>query len=934
MVDSPEPECDSLSSASTTSSFDLPDYLLHALTPVRKATKKNSCYKERRSKIVEDRTKRLKDRSNMIKSKLERLKKDQEVLTRGFSKKLSDNLKSAKERKVVHLEERKRRARQVQVSALSCLFIRSNDVFESGSEGRCLYSRSQIEKEKTQKVIILQRGIRLFLLKKNIKFLKDFNFSEKIWKWSYPQALKFLRPDAILPKIMLTILRCLRLPDVSATSNYKCFFYSLILLADIRTSLYLHIPLGFNSNTCKAETNNFTNSIAILLIKLASSLTYSFILLLYCDPKQLADQFSPERINFSKRWRIYHFIFQIFKEVHFQNCKFLLEEAIRISDQELHLLEEEDVHLTNQRGEYGTCLDFFVKMNPAQSSRSDNWLYFGMLKMQFLSSISEYCLNKKVPSQPFIRVDQNALSEMFLDRCLSSDRLILYERLNYNVPPNISIFTWRQYWINYYCKGGSFPLRGNQNHPMSMQTGLFRLASSEVGYIDDSHRAARLELYGDSLDQKYETKLNENNFLVYLKSLDEIAREIFLMVFHYCLCFEHADRSKAQEITLTEFKTLTRSYQITGKSTELEICQYFKFHFCCLRNLVVIEPLALAYVPARCSEFIGLLSMSNQIRRGNFDDFFSFYRELELACCSLWVWRCRFTSVYNFKIFENVCQYASQKNLRIENGTNSAHLRFPIFYEFLSLEDPALGLSLNNYKATIDAFFEYPDLTDFSYNGRSYLYFRLVYFSYLFRPQKEGCFLSFHSGCHEFSVFFSKHLANIKRRHREVIMSTAIFHLVLNYFFFGSDSGNLDNFDITSLNTSKLAQEIFRNEEKQSRFDSIVSVLESCAGCKLANSTLKSFYRYFFFEYDKLCSKEESSLIKLVLEDKFYFIATNNFNSSYSTDSILRSNFRNYSCVVKGLISDSETVMQKIYDLYCPLLNWIYKDIGEPLRVL
>lgn len=935
MEDSPEPEYDSLSSASTSSSFDLPDYLLHALTPVRKSTRKNSCYKERKSKIVENRTKRLKDRSSMIKSKLERLRKNQESHTRSFSEKLSDKLKSARERKIAYLEERKQRARQVQISALSCLLILTNNVSEGRSTGSCLHSGSQRERENILKVVILQRSIRLFLLRKNIKYLKDLNFFEKIWKWSYSQTLRLLRPDGILPKIMLTILRCLRLPDVSINSSYKCFFYSLVLLADIRTSLFLHIPLGINSNTWNAKSNNFTNSITILLIKLAYSMIYSFIFLISCDPEQLADQWSLERMQFSKRWRIYHFIFQIFKEVHFQNCKFLLEEAMRISDQEMHLLEEEDVHLSKQRREYGNFFDFFIKMNPAQSSRSDNWMYFGILKNLFLSSIGDYCLNKEVPSQPCIRVDQKALLEMFLDRCLSNDRLILYKGFNYNVPPNISIFTWRQYWIDFYCKGGCFPLKGKQNHPVLMQTGLIRLASHEGADIDGSHHTARIELYGDLLEHKYETKSNEKNFLLYLKNLDEIARENFLMTFNYCLFFEHVNRSKVQETLLAEFNSLTRTYQINGRSTDLEIYQYFKLHFFCLRNLVSIAPLALSYVPAKCSEFIKLLSTSNQITRSIFNDFFAFYRELELACYSLWVWRCRFTSFYNFKIFENVCQFASQKNLRIENGTNSPHLRFPIFYEFLSGGDPALGSSLNNFRATIDAFFEYPDLTDFSYNEKSYFYFRLVYLSYLFRPKKKCGSLSFHGGCNEFSVFFSKHLESIRSRYREIITSTAIFHLVLNYFSSGFDSENFDSFAIrSSLSTCRLAQEIFGNEETQSKFDSIVKVLETCTGCKFSDSALKSFSRYFFFEYNKLFSEEETSLTKLVLEDKFFFIASNNFNSSCSTDSILSSNFRNYSYVVKGLISDFDVIIQKIYDLYSPLLNWIYKDIGEPLRVL
>ena len=930
MQDSSEEANDSISMSSTSTLFELPEYILRNLTPAKKSDSKDKNHRIRKLQIIQSKTLKLKKRSQTIQRKIQNLRLHQELISNKIAVNLSDNLHRANDRRMAFLAKRRERARKVQLNSLRLPVVLPLSVesiaFPKNGESRIEFAIGDI-----QSIIIIQRSIKKYVLLLNVNHFKTFQVSKRLTQMTYNEILLLLKPLTEFTKTTVSILRNLNLPDILPQQRYKSFLYSLIMIADYKDSLIHHTHSGFNTNISDRNMNNLANSVSLLLFKLADSVLNKFTEFIHSDLNEIRDPWSLPKLELCKSWKVYHFLFQAFRTLHFNNCMVIINDAMEIANKQLLVCKAIEIEI--QRERYANNHKYLYKLSQVFNFSSTEWAYFGEDPDTFINNIKLQVFDKILPERPKVKAGVEVLEG--LDNIIesSSNHSIIFGRHIFNIPPKIPINKWRKYWIQQYRAEKRINIRNRYGIPNTLRSGFFNLnhqtTLSNI-YIENVFR----ELGMVSIHNKYESLRLEKDLHLFLTDFDLIVSDVFLILFEYCIKFEDSNNSEGFDIAITQFRTLKNSYQVANPNTNEELLQYFKLHFLCLSHLASIGPFVLDFVPIACSGFIDILNNLKQVSLNEFEVFINFYEELEILVMNLWVNKCKNDSIKKIKSFENVCQFISKKNFKIENATNSPHLRFPLFYNFLSRYDRDFDRHVLLYNSIIDSTFEYPDFESFLVNASSLRYFRHIYINSIL-DNLWNCNNNYDPdySTNEFNVFFKEEMKVLIIKCRALLISDCVLHLILNICSKAKTSLNTQqNQNLKGVNILKMADIIVRYFSENINAPDIDAFIYKIIDDHFEidlSLDIDILVSYVHKEYNTLIEKDGYSLLKQTLTEKFVkLINTDPISTEF--EYLLKGNFKYFSIPTRQVIAEINEILEEIYDLYSPLLNWIYKDIGKP----
>lgn len=953
---------------SPSSSFELPYHILKNMTPVKNrrgsdsdsdrtpegSPTKDSVHQMRKQQQLNCRTFKLRQKQQTITERINELKQKRQLLIAASSQKLTESLNSAHRRRESFIQDVKNKAklsieRQEKMSNLMFKCDLSIEIGATDHLGPSL--GPSIGQERMwyddKKIKVIQRAVRAKLLAKRVREFQQSRPFEKLLNYSYRKVLLHLKEKSEFSLLINQLLTSLNLPDLSSCQNYKSFQLSFVIISDMKDSVRFNHHSGVNSNVSKNPLDNLlSNALPLLTFKMSQILIRTFTRFL--NESSLHDiitPFSMERLKLAKVWRYYHFVFDCFKSNHLKNCLVINESAIDIVNRQLDIVDllsvesglDEDIQGLHHQRKF--LLNSRVNLNTTIVPEvTKDWTNIGMTSSEFIQSIQDITeLVNNIPSFPQVRADMSALNEATKSNRRSNQSFKKFEiglnsldSMCFIIPPGISVFDWRKYWMDKLMKdklGSSVLHHGETQHselygiPRKMSTGrISPMLDYQFEDNEDYEKLGILKVY-----EKYENLHRIETFPELLHQVAANANYVFLNIYDFIknntefpsLLFE--DNDDCLQDIMNDFesiKTILDDYEESDNyATALK---YFRLHLSNMRTLLSVGGFERFKVISRIEILMEELSQPDEnadvsyYRNHIIDHIAKVYWDLEIIIFIKWVNLCKLPSIRYMKFFENIYKFVSSKSHRIEMGTNSPHLRFPKFYKFLE-DNYDAGFSFN-YLTMVRASLEVPTL---SKNGprllaskRAFLFYKKVFINYIFSERKQSI------KHNDFIELYEADFASIGDKLSRILLTSTIMNILVNC-----------NNKPGKPNYHQIGEFVYTNLKEWPPNALVAKVINEIYG----DNTDQNWLQVYLTR--QIGSTQSTNGIKLVLAKKFKQIFNEESNSAAflsNRRSIITSNFQFIIKHAVNLTNEINCLVELIYEVYNPLLNWIYRDIGEP----
>lgn len=955
---------------SPSSSFELPYHILKNMTPVKNRrgsdsdsdrspegpTTKDNAHQMRKQQQLNCRTFKLRQKQQTITERINELKQKRQLLIAASSQKLAESLNSAHRRRESFIQDVKNKAklsieRQEKMSNLMFRCDLSIDIGATDPLGSSLGSSlepslGQSLSYDEKKIKVIQKAIRTKLLAKRVRKFQQFRPFEKLLNYSYRKVLLHLKEKSEFSILINQLLSSLNLPDLSSCQNYKCFQLSFVIISDMKDSVRFNHHSGVNSNVSTNPLDNLlSNALPLLTFKISQLLIKTFTRFLNeASLEDIIAPFSMERLKLAKAWRYYHFVFDCFKSNHLKNCLVINESAIDIANRQLDIVDllsvesglDEDIEVLHHQRKF--LLNSKVNLNTTIDLEvMKDWTNIGMTSSEFIQSIQDITeLVSILPSSPQVRADISALNEATKSNRRINQSFKKFEigfnsldSTSFIIPPGISVFDWRKYWMDKLMKdkvASSEPHHSETQHsemygiPSKMSTG--RISSMLDYQFEDNEDYEKLGIL--RVYEKYENLHRIESFTELLHQVAANANYVFLSIYDFIknntefpLLLLEEDDDCLQDIMndFESIKIILDDYEESDNySTALN---YFRLHLSNMRTLLSVGGFERFKVISRIETLMEELAQPHansdiHYYKKQIDNVSRVYWDLEIIIFIKWVNLCKIPSIRYMKLFENIYKFVSSKSHRIEMGTNSPHLRFPKFYKFI--EDNYDADFSFNYLTMVRASLEIPTLSRNSprllASKRAFLFFKKVFINYIFNERKQSI------RHNDFIELFEADFVSIEEKLSRILLTSTIINILVNY---NSKSGKPNYHQIGTF--------VYTNVNDWPPKTLVAKVIKEIYG----DSTDQNWLQVYLTR--QISSTQSTNGIRLVLSKKFKQIFDEDSNSAAYLSkrrSIITSNFHFITKHAVELTNEINYLVELIYEVYNPLLNWIYRDIGEP----
>lgn len=956
---------------SPSSSFELPYHILKNMTPVKNrrlsdsdtdsspgSPTKDSSHQMRKQQQLNYRSFKLRQKQLKITERINELKQKQQLLVAANSQKLTESLNNAHKRRESFINDVKIKAklsieRQEKMSNLMFKCSDLKSALESDDD-MDIDSIDNLDGYDVARVKVIQNAFRKRLLMNRVAAFRKCRPFEKLLNYSYRKVLLHLKEKSEFSLLINALLTSLNLPDLSSSQSYKCFQLSFIIISDMKDSVRFNHHSGVNSNVSNNPLDNLlSNALPLLTFKISQILISTFNKFLTSSSMDsILNPFSIERLELAKVWRYYHFVFDCFKANHLENCLVINESAIKVVSRQLDIVSDvtstssetdmdEDIEsIRNQRKfllSSKVNLDNIQQLAPQHEVIKD-WTNIGMSPNEFIQSIKDVTgLITMLPTIPQVKADMSALNESTNNRTINQNVKIFEfainskrDNINFFIPPGISVYDWRKYWMDKLMrdKMGPEPITQSELYgiPSKMSTGRVNPSMFDDQFEDneDYEKLGILKIY-----DKYENLHRIEDFRELLLQLDNNANNLFLSIYdfiksndeYYLLLFED-DESCLQEIKndFESIKSVMNYYEEAENYSN--VLNYFRLHLSNLKTILSLGGFERFKIISRIEELMNELSQPydtadvNYYKRQLIDNISKIYWDLEIIIFIKWVNFCKLPSLHYIKLFENIYKFISSKDHRIEMGVNSPHLRFPNFYKFIE-NNYSTDFSFN-YLTMVRASLEVPSFSKHSpsllISRKAFAFFKKVFINYIFSEGQQSLRLN------EIIELFESNFKSIDSSLTKILLSSTIINILVN---FDSSRNNRANYH----QIGDLVYTKFNEWSLENLVTTILNLVYDHYG-----TTEKNWLRVYLLR--QIESFHGHNPIKKILSKKFCQIfETENNTSTYLNNRrlIITSNFQFISKHVIDLTNEINCLIELIYEVYNPLLNWIYRDIGEPL---
>lgn len=836
-----------------------------------------------------------------------------------------------------------------------------------------------------KRIIRIQRYMKYKLFKQNLNNLNDKEALQKLLTTSYDETKRSLKDENSISKSLVSVLSYMKLPDYTPTHKYRSFRFAFILIADMNESIATHSHSGINSNS--ALDRNLSNSLAIMLYKISYDLINQMITLFKSSSRDILSRISLERLKFGKTWRLYHFVFSCFKSIHLQNCISIATDVLKIIDTQLHLsyssgipvrsdssgnrastsritesIEEESIKGIQDTKHFLLINESFLKQKLTRSSEANGsnrlidkyeWTFIGQLAEEFVNSIENLLKRTLAPRNPIFKASFEALDQKLRNDNLQTLKYIELNSISYFIPPGISVSAWRQYWMNKLKK--EYKRQKEEkvlSAPKTIRTGTNREPNAEKHTENVNYE----ELGIRSIHTKYEKLMKMTDLNKSLLHLEKIVRDAFLSFFEYVWQLQElsVSESESESEFLTFSGFLSDHHDLTSYSTEEYsydsneslIMKYFKLHLIVLYGLLKASNMFSVNTISSIDELIQETteneSVPNSETRASesiqcmIQKYSQAYWDLEITLFGSWIKFCKFDNLEKVKNFENTFKFISAKKFSVSMGTNSPQLRFPNFYKFINHQQTLTMLS--KYLNIIKASYEIPNLKArplmHILDKNAFCFFRQNFVNFMIvGVDRSVCEKLMEADLknNEILDLFEDDFSDIMIKFRSLLVSNLALILIQNFNLLHQLRFNLA---IVSKFSNDIYDFLLQNEEEvHNDIESIVKqiVLAYWEYQDSQSQVRASLESYLLKEMRKLNNQPANGSIIEILISKFASIFRTDGNAQSldsERDLVIKTNFRFFDKQVMEITRGMIETIDLIYQIYNPLLNWIYMDIG------
>ncbi|CUM65260.1 uncharacterized protein PRCAT00002893001 [Priceomyces carsonii] len=852
-------------SVSSFDGFQLPSSVLKNLTPTKSPghprspiSPRDTQHYERRKSYLLARTHRLKERKSMIDERVLNVAQKRRLLKNKRLRNLNRSLEMASARRNEYLAAISKRAHNFQsrlVASDEPYDLCQESIFKENIRNTPNFEYEELE---IRKLVLIQRRIKKYLLQKAVLLLENTSFLDQFMHMSFNECTKILQTDSVERSSMLTILRCLDIPDITYRQTYKTFFYAFILICDLNDSIKRNVHPTYNTNIEDEQQNMFNNFIWLLLFKIANLLISSFK-----DLLSSRDFHKP--YAFIDNWNQYIFLFNIFKTNHLHNLRRILNQSLEIVSRQ--------VEITNQDNEISKIKDNLTKekllLHKYRHTKVENRI--NVDELRFIELIKSSISQIQVP-------------EIFYYRILTNQ--IIFENYKFSLPPVLSNKLWRRYWFLEYLK----EFIENRQHPLLLRTGYIRPFSDNVLHIDEVLSSLGLTSVYEQFDILHGLPLIELQY-----RFVELLNKDFMVFVKFSKM--NKEFNENHETFLEKYNQLADSWEDASSDLRTYLVEYFQI----LTDLTnSYRYTSLHEIPQIC---LARVLSSLELTMSTIHDVLHSYKEYKLLLINLWINKCKFKGFANFSMCENVMIFIfNNAALRFLIYTNSPQLKYPKFYEYLS--SSGYSVKLSSYSSILEGAFDLPALMNENLNPKSVKFFSLVFRKSIVDGNLLGHELN-DTYLHEF-----KRLGDIVAN---LIESTLTLNLILNFY------NNVDtDQSIILLKPNEMIQKLL------DRKDDLATIVNSClTSGPYDNLRLQQFLKYH---------RHSLTSIRTILTQKFLNLLCADYGSA-NFNAILHSSFYYSREYATKVARDVHHTVYFVCKLHSPLLNWIYKDIGEPSEV-
>lgn len=843
-----------------------------------------------------------------------------------------------------------------------------------------------------QQVLVIQKAFRRRLLISKVEQLRRSNLLFIISRRSSDNLKKLLSPNMSSFNKIYEVLDSFNLPG-----SYRLFIYSLIMMAEFKDSISESVPHpGYNTNLYKDEENDkedkFARMISILVYKASYILSKAFRKLIHkSDWDSLLSPYSIERLKFAKLWKQFHLYFDIFRPNHLRRTIKTSSIAIELFDSKIASfvdgIEDESVLSTVKADRdwlEGKRSKLVQKLNYLYDEAKvcevvSPWTQavcsvIGYEEIhQQISLAIENCLQK--PSSIDLSATQQALAELNLSlvnkKALPSGlrypttHIIKINNRTYYFPPFITINQWSKYIVEKHLNRPVDKLE-TYGIPKVLKTGfistkvslLLFVAENHPLHIEDVFKFFNLETIFDKVSNfinGIEGREIEEN----ISKLDDFLTNAFLNIFEYCMQFHDLLKSNSYEV-ITSLLTKVRLFRCMPSLRQTLaggrlIIRFFELHFKSLMSLANVAPPSLGFLSSRCTDFLDLLKLledDSQFTNEHMIDIVLFYQGTDIIIHDLWLRKCYASYENDIAGFASAMCLASSyygpQVYHVNRSTNSPHLRYPKFYEFLYQNDYTFGTNIgSNFEALFKASNSIPSLevrVGQSRNVKSSEYFQKIFASFLVSDNKGSIesLMSKKSSENELTKLFTQELKTLIIESRSVLITGIVLAIVGQVYSQVQVVGNTCKRKNLNYYMNGVGEKLFKYVKSRLEKESCSlqmreihqliksTILENLQEHVDIDSSSIEFHEKFLVTYlakDIGTASTENIVVARTLQDKLVKV----LSETNEPSRLIRGNFIHLYNETMNLKKSFEAFFRGFYGLYFPILDWIYEDIGTPV---
>ncbi|KAI5951472.1 hypothetical protein KGF54_004546 [Candida jiufengensis] len=930
----------------TFSNFQLPNDILKNLTPVIKSPPRDKSKNQLlRNNHIKNIQLRLNNQNNKINKTIKDLKIETTKKIEFQTFKLNENYKIAKFRRENYLNLIKERAGK---------FITNNN-YNNNDKGRILsagtenkeYGKSRINSVNSLKlhfnipfshispstienITNFQSRSRQYLLRTSVKFLQQSNFLKKFNKMPFNQVLTCLNSESSIKKSLCFVLKYLNITkDVFET---KIFLYCFIMISDFNDCMQNgpYQP-GFNHNinydninsnsgtfNSNEESNFFNNFIWVLLFKYSTYLLEEFTNLVHGDNQPMIT------CKLQSYWEDYKFIFKIFKWNHYLNIKKILYSSISIVDQQLKILNNNNNK--NNPFDEGDNIN-----NDIFHQKERMTMELNLLDNYNLKSLQEFNSSARVKN--FKEKLSNKINDIYLsykhynksNSRLSTNNFIqnkanyiCYNNLKFHIPHFLPLEKWRSYWRAYYFENNFKD--NNNNHECESNVPL-KLKSGYLGEINSYYYNGMSKFDGGNRYINEESKINYFELIDSMIDVKSVTlKEIYEILFNYYIQFSSIEEFPNDDLdSESDYEETFEfiEYSINDESNFDHDIEYFN----------KIKSLFKHY--DQLNKFNHIINNENNHQKLDNEIILQLKYEILIQYLN----KCHFGNGSNndftkFKKFENlitIFNLSNFKNLKFSIYTLNPQLLFPKFYKKFMMRNHYLSLikHVDYLEPTLVASSKYSlnRVLQFesTHNLLSFKFFNNLFINHMLNIDKcleEGKMQvdGFDTVDKEDEILsnFESDFLKYNQELKKLLKLNCFGIMYKNYF---PNYSNVLQSSIINL---------FTTYEEYYKINTL-DLSSSAPHTDLSQTDVLKFFNYYHHHNENITQILSIKWLDLMKEKTSQY---NNRNQTFNLIAYNDPNFKFYVKEINELSNEIFRFSSYLYEVYNPILNWIYEDLA------